>query len=121
MLVNALRCHMAELGFVAPQGISRVSDFLAVLLGEDDAKLPRLARQALHGLAAEFEALVGRVKEIEVAILAWHKENEASQRLATIPGIGPIAASAIAATVTDPTQFHTARQLAAWIGMEQPD
>jgi transposase len=118
MLVNALRGHMAELGFIAPQGISRISDLLAVLLGEDDAKLPRLARQALRGLAAELEALGGRVmKEIEAEIVAWHKENEASRRLATIPGIGPITASAIVATVTDPTQFHSARQFAAWIGL----
>ena len=58
-----------------------------------------------------------RVKEIEGAILAWHKDNEASRRLATIPGIGPITASAIVATVTDPTQFHSARQFAAWIGL----
>ena len=58
-----------------------------------------------------------RVKEVEAAILAWHKENEASRRLATIPGIGPITASAIVATITDPTQFHSARQLAAWIGL----
>jgi transposase len=117
MLVNALRGHMAELGFIAPQGISRISDLLAVLLGEDDAKLPRLARQALRGLAAELEALGGRVKAIEAEILAWHKDNEASRRLATIPGIGPITASAIVATVTDPAQFHSARQFAAWIGL----
>ena len=66
---------------------------------------------------AELKALGERVKEIEVAILAWHKANEASLRLATIPGIGPITASAIAATITDATQFQSARQFAAWIGL----
>ncbi len=76
-----------------------------------------MARYALRGLVAELEALGERVKEIEGAILAWHKDNEASRRLATIPGIGPITASAIVATVTDPTQFHSARQFAAWIGL----
>ncbi len=116
-LVNALRGHMAELGVVAPQGISRVGDLVAALLGEDDAKLPKLARYALRGLASELEALGERVKEIEAAILTWHKDNEASRRLASIPGIGPITASAIVATVTDPTQFHSARQFAAWIGL----
>ena len=105
MLVNALRGHMAELGIIAPQGISRVGDLLAVLMGEDGAKLPKLARQALQGLAAELEAVGDRVKQIDAAIMAWHKENEASRRLATIPGIGPITASAIVATVTDPAQF----------------
>ncbi len=117
MLVNALRGHMAELGIIAPQGISRVADLLAVLMGEDGAKLPRLGRQALQGLAAELEAVGDRVKQIDAAIMAWHKENEASRRLATIPGIGPITASAIVATVTDPAQFQSARQFAAWIGL----
>jgi transposase len=117
MLVNALRGHMAELGVIAPQGIGRVGDLVAVLLGEDEGRLPTLARQALRGLAAELEALGKRVKEVEVAILTWHKDNDASRRLATIPGIGPITASAIVATVTDPSQFHSARQFAAWIGL----
>lgn len=93
MLVNALRGHMAEMGIVAPQGISRVADLVAALLGENNTKLPRLARYTLRGLAAELETLGDRVKEIEVAILAWHKDNEASRRLATVPGIGPITAS----------------------------
>ena len=79
--------------------------------------MPSLARQALRGLAAELEALDRRVKEIELAIVAWHKDNEASRRLATIPGVGPITASAIVATITDPFQFHSARHLAAWIGL----
>ncbi len=117
MLVNALRGHMAELGIIASQGIGRVADLVAVLVGEDTASMPALARQALGGLAAELEALGKRVEEVEAAIVAWHKDNEASRRLASIPGIGPITASAIVATVTDPTQFHSARQFAAWIGL----
>lgn len=117
MLVNALRGHMAELGIIAPQGIGRVADLVAVLLGEDKAIVPLLARKALGGLVAELETLGQRVEEIEAAILAWHKDNEVSRRLASIPGIGPITASAIVATVTDPDQFHSARQFAAWIGL----
>ena len=117
MLVNALRGHMAELGIIAPQGIARVADLVAVLMGEDTANVPALARRALGGLAAELEALGNRVKEVEAAILAWHKDNEVSRRLATIPGVGPITASAVVATVTDPTQFHSARQFAAWVGL----
>ena len=117
MLVNALRGHMAELGIIAPQGISRVSDLVAVLLGEDDAVMPPLARQALRGLAEELETLGRQVEALEVAILAWHKGCEASRRLATIPGIGPITASAIVASITDPTLFRSGRHLAAWIGL----
>src|SRR3712207_4919524 len=101
MLVNALRGHMAEFGIVAPQGIRRVADLVALLLGEDETALPPLARQALRSLAAELEALGKRVEEVEATILARHKEDEASRRLATVPGIGPITASAIVATVGD--------------------
>jgi transposase len=117
MLVNALRGHMAEFGIVAPQGISRVADLLALLLGEDETALPPLARRALRGLAAELEALGKRVEEVEAALLAWHRENEASRRLATVPGIGPITASAIVATVGDASNFGSARHFAAWIGL----
>jgi transposase len=94
-----------------------VSDLVAALLGEDEGRLPVSARQALSSLASELEALGERVKGIEAAILAWHKDNEASRRLATIPGVGPITASAIVATITDPSQFRSGRQLAAWIGL----
>ena len=79
--------------------------------------MPALARQVLRGLAEELGTLGRRIEEIEEAMLAWHKDNEASRRLATIPGIGPITASAIVATITDPTQFRSARHLAAWIGL----
>ena len=63
MLVNALRSHMAELGIIAPQGIARVADLIAVLLGEDTTNVPALAREALRGLAAELEALDRRVRD----------------------------------------------------------
>ena len=105
------------MGVIAPQGIARVADLVAVLLGEGTTNVPALAREALRGLAGELEALDRRVKEIEGAIVRWHKDNEASRRLAAIPGVGPITASAIVATITDPFQFHSARHLAAWIGL----
>jgi transposase len=117
MLINALRGHMAEFGIIAPQGASRVGELVALLMDEGEATLPALARQALRRLAGELHALERRIAEIEAAILAWHKENEVGRRLATIPGIGPITASAIVATVGDAAQFGSARQLAAWIGL----
>jgi transposase len=117
MLINALRGHMAEFGIIAPQGASRVGELVALLMDEGEAALPALARQALRGLAGELHALETRIAEIEAAILAWHKGNEVSRRLATIPGIGPITASAVVATVGDAAQLGSARQLAAWIGL----
>jgi transposase len=117
MLINALRGHMAEFGVVAPQGASRVGDLVALRLDEDEAALPTLARQALRGLAGELHALKARIEEVEAAIIAWIKDSEAGRRLAGIPGIGPITASAIVATVCDVPQFGSARHFAAWIGL----
>jgi transposase len=117
MLVNALRGHLAEFGIIAPQGINRVGELVALVQGEGETGLPALARQILLSLIAQLQALAERIKGAEAAIMLWHKENEISRRLASIPGIGPITASAIAATVTDPSQFGSARQFAAWIGL----
>lgn len=117
MLVNALRGHMAEFGIVARQGVGGVNALLAALHAQDTTGLPSLAKEALLRLADEIEALEGRAKEIEAAILAWHKANEASRRLATVPGIGPITASALVATVGDVANFTSARHFAAWIGL----
>lgn len=117
MLINAVRGHMAEFGIIAPQGAKRVGELVALIMGEDEATLPVLARQALRTLAAELQALDQRIAQAEAAILAWHKESDASRRLAAIPGVGPITASAIVATVGDASQFQSARHFAAWIGL----
>lgn len=117
MLVNALRGHMAEFGIVARQGVGGVSELLTAVRGQGTAGLPSLAKEALLGLADEIEAIERRAGEIEAAILAWHKGNEASRRLATVPGIGPITASAIIATVGEVSNFASARHFAAWIGL----
>src|SRR5436190_1432508 len=92
MLVNALRAHLAEFGIIAPQGLRHVGRLIAIVRDEGDARLPDLARQVLEGLAAPIEQLETAV----VAIMAWlgTKSNPVSQRLATIPGIGPIIATA---------------------------
>lgn len=116
-LVNALRGHMTEFGIVAPAGIARVGELVAVLLDEETAALPPLARRALLALAAELETLGRRIDEAEAAILDWHKHNEASRRLAAVPGIGPITASALVATAGDASQFASGRHFAAWLGL----
>ena len=117
VLINALRGHLAEFGIIAPQGTGRVGELVAAVVGENTDVLPSLARQALLGVVGELQALGDRIVDAEKAILAWHRSSDASRRLATIPGIGPITASAIVATVADPTQFHSGRQFAAWIGL----
>jgi transposase len=117
MLINAIRGHMAELGYAMARGRDGIGELMTVILGEEAAQLPDIARDALKALACSLEQLGKRVKEVEAAILAWHRNNETSRRLATIPGVGPITASAIAAEVTDPAQFSSARHFAAWIGL----
>jgi len=117
MLVNAIRAHMAEFGIVAPVGIPRVKELFAVVADADDARLPPIARACLEGLARQFMSLHEEIALAERRILAWHRSNEASRRLETIPGIGPITASALAASITDPALFKSGRELAAWIGL----
>lgn len=114
-LVNALRGHLAELGIVAAKGIHRVADLLAELVGADGTKMPPLARASLNCLAAQIGAVQTQIDHLEALILEWHKGNEASRRLAKIPGVGPITASAVVATVGDASNFTSARHLsAAW-------
>ena len=81
----------------------------------DDRKIPPLARASLRCLAAQIEAVETQIDKLEALILEWHKGNEASQRLARIPGVGPITASAVVATIGDASSFTSARHLsAAW-------
>lgn len=117
MLINALRGHLAEFGIIAPAGRHRVPDLLNLLHDADDAEVPAPAREALRSLIAELHALEQRIETIEGVIVREHKANAVSRRLATIPGIGPITASAIAATIADPSAFKSGRELAAWIGL----
>jgi transposase len=116
MLINALRGHLGEFGIIAPQGSAGVRVALRSLLVERD-RLPELAQAALRGLAAQLEALSAEIEGLERRILAWHRADETSRRLATIPGIGPITASAMAASVPDPNLFNSGRQFAAWLGL----
>jgi transposase len=116
MLINALRGHLAELGIVTSVGAGGVTASLKAL-HEEQERLPDHARSALHGIAAQLRALTSEIERLEAQILAWHRSDETSRRLATIPGIGPITASAIAAAVPDASLFRSGRQFAAWLGL----
>ena len=116
-LVNALRAHLAEFGVIAPQGLRNVGKLIAIVRNEEDARLPDAARQVLQVLAAQIEQLETAVAALEKQLMAWHNSNPVSQRLATIPGIGPIIATAIAATVVEPSGFRSGREFAAWLGL----
>jgi transposase len=114
--VTAMRSHMAEYGVVAPAGRSHVGDLIEAL-EKGEAALPDLARQVLLLIARMIEELTRQIRAIEIELLAWHRANPACQRLETIPGIGFITATALAATVSDARAFPSGRQFAAWLGL----
>jgi transposase len=115
--INALRAHMAELGIVAAQGREGLRTLLAIIVDEKDERLPVDARAGLIVLAAQLQALQTMIGSIEKRIIAQHRASEESKRVATIPGIGTLGASAITATITDPSAFRSGRDFAAWIGL----
>jgi len=117
MLVNALRGHLAEFGLIEAQGLHKVAKLIAIVLDEKDRRISDIARQVLKMIVSQIEDTQTRIAGLERQILAWHKNNPVSQRLATIPGIGPIIATAIAATVSDPGTFCSGREFAAWLGL----
>jgi transposase len=117
MLVNALRAHLAEFGIVAPVGLRGLKALLAVISDPTDERLPSLARTCLEGLVASLTTVEREVACNEHRIHAWHRSNEASRRLESIPGIGPIIATALVTSVSDPSIFKSGRELAAWIGL----
>src|SRR6266404_1130931 len=117
MLVNALRAHLAEFGIVAAQGLRNVGELIAIVRDDGDTRLPDMARQVLQVLANQIEQIETAITALERQLLAWHKTNAVSQRLASIPGIGPIIATAIATTVADPNVFRSGREFAAWLGL----
>ncbi len=116
MLTNALRGHLAEYGVISARGPGGVTAVIAALHDGQDA-LPALARTASHGLVSQLRGVESEIEKIEAEILKWHRADAASRRLATIPGIGPITASAIAASVPDASLFRSGRQFAAWLGL----
>jgi transposase len=116
-VINALLAHLAELGIVAAQGREGLKQLLTIIADEKDARLPIDARASLIVLAAQLRALHTMIGSIERRLMLQHRANEASKRLQSIPGIGIIGASAIAATVADPKVFRSGRDFAAWIGL----
>ena len=114
-LINAVRGHLAEFGMVEAQGAWNLPRLLAHL--ETEGELPEVARQVLRLLAAQLDEAEQRIEDLDARIAAWHKASPASQRLATIPGIGPLVATAITATIADPSTFRSGREFAAWLGL----
>jgi len=116
-LINTLRGYLAEFGVVASRGRMGVDQIVEVLLDDDDNRIPDIARDSLVPLANELGHVKRRILEMDRKILKLHKSNPVSQRLATIPGVGPITATRLVGEVTNPESFKSARAFSAWIGL----
>jgi transposase len=117
MMLNAIRAHLAEFGIIAAQGPRKVVELVTELRSEKPSAVPEIVRVGLLALAAQLESLATAIRDIERQLLAWHRHNPASQRLETIPGVGIITATALAASVPDPSVFKSGRQFAAFLGL----
>ena len=116
-IICALRGHMAELGLVAPRTVRNLRPLLEVLADDGDDSLPALARAALRPLAQQLASLEQQIAQLDQQLLDWHRITEVSQRLAGIPGVGPVTATALAASVADPAMFASGREFAAFLGL----
>jgi transposase len=114
---NQIRGFLLEFGIVTPQGIRHIERCVPAILEDAENELSVSFRQLLARLMGHLRELYRQVEEIEAEIKRWHEENEASCKLAAIPGIGPLTASALVASVGDAKAFRNDRQLAAWMGL----
>jgi transposase len=116
-LSNHMREVLSEYGIVLPQGVKAISRGLPALLEDAENALPMLARHLLAELKVEHDQVIERIQHLEGHIKAWHATNDASQRLASIPGIGVLTATALAAVIGKGQDFRNGRQLAAYLGL----
>jgi transposase len=114
---NQIRGLLGEFGIVIPQGISHVARYLPNIIEDSENELPLVFRELLLRLRSHLLELNRQIQEIEDQIAIWHKNNEDSQRIAEIPGIGALTASALVASIGDAKCFKNGRELAAWLGL----
>ncbi|MBE8598260.1 IS110 family transposase [Xenorhabdus sp. BG5] len=114
---NAIRGLLGEFGIVIAQGIKQIAVRLPEILEDAGNRLPETFRQLLQRLGEHLKELDRQVAELEQEIQRWHRGNAESRRLSAIPGIGPITASALVASIGDARHFANGRQLAAWLGL----
>src|SRR5664280_2952637 len=116
-VINAIRAHLAEFGIVAPVGRHGVEELLNVVADPNDKRVPEIARACLSAFGAQLRRIKEQILEFDRLIRAWHRSNEMSMRLDEAPGVGPVLATAVVATVADPKVFRSGRNFSAWIGL----
>ena len=113
-LVNTVRGHAAEFGIIAGKGRGKIAPLLSAL--EQEASIPLEAKEMFVLLGQQIDEIDARIEDVDAKLNAAHKANEISQRLVTIPGVGPIIALTLAVEI-DPAMFESGRHLAAWAGL----
>src|SRR5450631_3278124 len=114
---NQIRGLLGEFGLVIPQGIINVAKRVPEILEDASNELPVPFRHLIDRLIKHLKELDRQVKEFEQEIIAWHRSSELSRKLEKIPGIGPLAASALVASIADARSFKNGRQVSAWLGL----
>jgi transposase len=118
-LGNAIRGYAAEFGFTAAKGKAHLDPLLERI--QADESLPALARELFAAQGKEYAQLREQIDEIDAKLMAWHRADECSRRLAKIPGVGPIGAVLLSMKTPEPELFRSGRQFAAWIGLTPRD
>ena len=115
-VINAIRAHLAEFGVIAPVGRKGIEELLQVIADPSDKRVPDVVRACLAALGSQLLSLKKQILDFDRMIMAWHRSDQASKRLNCIPGVGPLLATALVASVADPKAFRFGRNFSAWIG-----
>ena len=116
-LVNMIRGLLAEFGIDLPKGITHALGFVRRAVAGEAHEVPTLAAKVIGALAEQAIEVQARIRQLERDLLTWYRTSELARRIATVPGVGLLGATALAATVSDPTHFRSGRQFAAWLGL----
>jgi transposase len=116
-IVNALRGHLSEFGVITAQGRIGFSRLIERLADPNDTQIPPIARDVLRRLVEQLDDTARKIKAINADLIAWAKSSDVCRRLMTVPGVGPVVATALEATIGDPAFFKSGRSFAAWLGL----
>jgi transposase len=116
-VINAIRAHLAEFGVTAAVGRKGIEELLRVVADPSDKRVPDVVRACLAALGRQLLSLKKQILDFDRMIMAWHRSNQTSKRLNCIPGVGPLLATALVASVADPKIFRSGRNFSAWIGL----
>lgn len=114
-LTNTIRGHAAEFGHVIATGLAKIEPLLEHIRTDDT--VPELAKALFGELGEDYRALQRRIEKVEKMLMAFHRQDERSRRLAQMPGVGPIVSTLLSIKVPDPKLFRSGRDFAAWIGL----